>query len=440
MHGRVGIEHNDRAAQTLLRGRAGAVAAERDTPCLTDVFVIDQRLFLVDLLLDLLAAARAVLNAVAADWDARAGEALAHLHVVHQAEFDRVHIELLRKAVHQNFAAERELRVAVAAERAARHMVCENAQADERVVRHVVLQFTRGGGHDRRRVRGVGAGVQAERRIKELQLAVFVRADAKINVGGVTHDGVEVLLARIEQLHGALDLARDERRGVLGVQLLARAEACADKRLDDVHVHFLEAEELGQNAALLEHRLRAAVDRHVLAVAEVADAAGQLDHRVLHRRRDEVVFENDVGLFLAHSDVALRHLAPLDDVRVGKVRLHRGRVVRERGLDVKDRRKVLIFDLHRLGGGAGRLLRLRGDDGHAVADGQRLGRQHLFIRHQKRRGRVARAVEVGLRGLLRQGAAEVSGNLFRLAHIDAQNLGVGIRAAHQRGVGHVGEL
>ena len=26
------------------------------------------------------------------------------------------------------------------------------------------------------------------------------------------------------------------------------------------------------------------------------------------------------------------------------------------------------------------------DDGHAVADGQRLGRQHLFIRRQKRRG------------------------------------------------------
>ena len=35
------------------------------------------------------------------------------------------------------------------------------------------------------------------------------------------------------------------------------------------------------------------------------------------------------------------------------MRLHRGRVVGERGLDVKDRRKVLIFDLHRLGGGAG---------------------------------------------------------------------------------------
>lgn len=97
----------------------------------------------------------------------------------------------------------------------------------------------------------------------------------------MTHDGVEVLLARIEQLHGALDLAGDERRGVLGMQLLARAEACTDKRLDDVHVHFLEAEKLGQNAALLEHRLRAAVDRHVLAVAEVANAAGQLDHRVL---------------------------------------------------------------------------------------------------------------------------------------------------------------
>jgi len=76
----------------------------------------------------------------------------------------------------------------------------------------------------------------------------------------------------------------------------------------------------------------------------------------------------------------------------------------------------------------------------AMADGQRLGRQHLFIRHQKRRGRVARAVEVGLRGLLRQGAAEKTGNLFRLAHIDAQHLGVGIRAAHERGVGHVGKL
>ena len=80
------------------------------------------------------------------------------------------------------------------------------------------------------------------------------------------------------------------------------------------------------------------------------------------------------------------------------------------------------------------------DAGHAVADGQRLGRQHLFIRHQKRRGRVARAVEIGLRGLLRQGAAKKTGNLFRLARINAEYLGVGIRAAHERGVGHVGEL
>ena len=80
------------------------------------------------------------------------------------------------------------------------------------------------------------------------------------------------------------------------------------------------------------------------------------------------------------------------------------------------------------------------DDGHAVADGQRLGRQHLFIRHQKRRGRVARAVEVGLRGLLRQRAAEIPRHLLRLAYINAQHLSVGIRAAHERGAGHVGKL
>ena len=76
------------------------------------------------------------------------------------------------------------------------------------------------------------------------------------------------------------------------------------------------------------------------------------------------------------------------------------------------------------------------DDAHAVADGQRLGRQHLFIRHQKRRGRVARAVEIHLRRLLRQRAAEIPRHILRLRRVDAQHLCMRIRAAHQLCIHH----
>ena len=187
----------------------------------------------------------------------------------------------------------------------------------------------------------------------------------------------------------------------------------------------------------MEHRLRTAVNRQVLAVAEVANAAGQLNHRVLHGRRDEMAFHDNVGLRLALGNVALRHLAPLNDIRLRQVRLYRGRILCERCLDIKERCKRFIFDLHRFGSRTGSFLRFRSDDGHAVAEHQRLVSQHLFICHQQWGRRVARTVEIFLRRFLRQGTAEVAGDLLRLARINAKYLGVGMGAAHQRGIRHV---
>ena len=71
------------------------------------------------------------------------------------------------------------------------------------------------------------------------------------------------------------------------------------------------------------------------------------------------------------------------------------------------------------------------NDGHAVADGQRFGRQHLFIRHQKRRGRVARAVEVGLRGLLDLRVARAAAEIAGHGGVDLLARGMGV-AVEQR--------
>ena len=73
----------------------------------------------------------------------------------------------------------------------------------------------------------------------------------------------------------------------------------------------------------------------------------------------------------------------------------------------------------------------------AVAEHQRLVGQHLLICHQQWGRRVARTVEIFLRRFLRQGTAEVAGDLLRLARINAEYLGVGMGAAHQRGIRHV---
>ena len=86
-----------------------------------------------------------------------------------------------------------------------------------------------------------------------------------------------------------------------------------------------------------------------------------------------MAFHDNVGLRLALGNVALRHLAPLNDIRLRQVRLYRGRILCERCLDIKERCKHFIFDLHRFGSRTGSFLRFRSDDGHAVAEHQRWG-------------------------------------------------------------------
>ena len=220
------------------------MTAECDAPRLPDFVVVNKGLFFVDFLLKLPASARALLNAVTAHRNTRARKALSHLYMVHQAELHRVHVQPLRQTIHQDLSAKGKLRVTVTAERAARDMVGKDAQTHERIIRHIILQFTRSGSNDRRCVRGVRTRIQAECRIKELHFAVFVHTDAKIHVRGVAHNGIELFLTRVEQLDWAAHFTRNERRGMLRMQLLTRAKARTDKRLDDVHINFLDPKNL----------------------------------------------------------------------------------------------------------------------------------------------------------------------------------------------------
>ena len=152
-----------------------------------------------------------------------------------------------------------------------------------------------------------------------------------------------------------------------------------------------------------------------------------------------MVLQDDVGLRLAHSPVALGNLPPLDDVVGSNVGLQGVCLLIQSLLDLQIGGQLLVLHLHPVGGLPGRLLRLRGHTGNAVAQRLGLQGQHRLILHEQRGGRVARAVEIVLGYLLRQQAAQITGHLLRLAHINAQHLGPGIGAAYQRRISHVGQ-
>ena len=134
-----------------------------------------------------------------------------------------------------------------------------------------------------------------------------------------------------------------------------------------------------------------------------------------------MVFHDNVGLRLALGNITLRHLAALDNIVRRNMRLKRGSIRRKRGLNIQHRRNDLIFYLHSFGSGSSRRLRLSGNDSYAVSEHQRLVSQHLLVRHQQRRRRISRAVEVCPRGLLRQCTAKVTRNGLCLTCINTEH-------------------
>ena len=58
-------------------------------------------------------------------------------------------------------------------------------------------------------MRSVGTSIEAKGRVKQLELPALIYADTQINIGGVAHNGVEILLTRVEQFNWATNPARD---------------------------------------------------------------------------------------------------------------------------------------------------------------------------------------------------------------------------------------
>lgn len=320
-------------------------------------------------------------------------------------------------------------------------MVREQAFAVEEVALDGVLEFSRARAEDGRAVRRVWPRVELVVGVEGRQLSLFRRAEAHRRRCSVPDDRAgQLLLARVDDLDGPLDLLRQERRRRLRVKLLARAEAAADRRLDDAYFVFADADEFADYPALLKDGLGVAPDRELAPVAEVADAGGRFDRRMLHRRNVKTALDDDVRVFETLVGVALFDLALPDDVVFGKVRLKRFVSSFQRLVYREDRRQYGIFDDDFIAGLAACFGGLGGDAEYAVARALRFRREYLFIFKQQRRGRVARAVVEGVRHILRQERAHISGDGLRGAQIYFSDDGARVGTSDDGPIDHSRQL
>ena len=215
-----------------------------------------------------------------------------------------------------------------------------------------------------------------------------------------------------------------------GVDLAA--EAAADRAADELEL-VQRPLQMGRDDAEREvHRLRARVDRQPAVRFGHGDADLRLHRHLLDCLRavdaldDHVrLVEGPVDIALAHAAVVVGavvriHVAPLVDLR---------RIRVEPRSDVEESRPLLEVDLDRFGGGARRLLRLRGDGGDRltlVAD-VTLGEQRLV-------GGDAESLEMAVHVLRHVGGGDdgvYAGHRLGLRRVEARDHGVVVRRAER---------
>ena len=321
---------------------------------------------------------------------------LARILRVLQPHLQRVDAERRGELVHVLLDGEGRLQVAVAAKRAGIGIVRVHRGRVVLAVRDAVQR--RDGLHHHERRRRAPGGVRAVvvQRLADAkgQRAVLLRTAAQAQqhrLPGRRRD--EFLFAREHELHrpvGRLGEEHADRLERIDVEL--RAEAAADRRLDDADAGRVHAQDLGELALVQEGHLRVRVQRQVAGRVEFGDHAGHAHAAVRHVVQAEPVVDDHVGFGLAGRDVALRvverhgHVVPVRVGIAGFARLQR--FVRRRrwqllvvdhrraGLQgvgrIGQRRQILVLDLDQAQRRGGDLRGIGGDRGDLVAQAPHL--------------------------------------------------------------------
>ena len=188
------------------------------------------------------------------------------VHVA-QAEFQRIHPNGLRQAIHLRLDDEGGLGIAEAAHRTGDGVVRVDAVGDHPRVRHAVqgahgLHEHQGGD---RAPGDIGAVVQQEFHIPYPESAIAHGSRPRPDAHGLAaFGGDELFLAGEDQAHRLPGLLRQPHAdGLEGVHVQPAAEAAPDGRLDDADVAAGNSQRFGQVALQQERDLRRAPDGQV---------------------------------------------------------------------------------------------------------------------------------------------------------------------------------
>ncbi len=222
----------------------------------------------------------------------------------------------------------------------------------------------------------VGAGVGDDAGPDREQLAVVVAADGVVEPHRVTlRVEAEALPARQRQEHGALRPLREQSSMALDIEVLFRAEGATRRHVRDAHALFREPQERRDLAAVVPDALALRVDLELAVPVghgqrRLGLEEGMFDDLGAEGLRDHVRRPRESGIDVAALQLRDRqHVAAL---------VQRGGAVGQRCERVRHRFEHLVLDVDERRRRAGRVARLRGNDGDRVAD----VRGDLPLRHE----------------------------------------------------------
>ena len=247
--------------------------------------------------------------------------------------------------------------------------------------------------------------------------------------------------------HGYLDrmaaLARERGSDRLKVDGRLAAEAAADFHGDDLDARVRDAQHRGCAVSNLEVPLRAAPDSDSAVSLPPRGRGVRLDVPLMHGRGAEGPLHDQVRLGEALLDVAERHFGVAGYVALVVV-VQLGRAVRDCFLDIGYGGQHFVLDIDEREGFFGGVRALGGDCGDCLSFVQRLlAGEGVVAQMLQVRGRAgdnhARLIgSVGEVGGCNDG--EDFGVRLRLARVDGDDVGVGVRAAKHLAVQHAGQV
>ncbi len=393
----------------------------------------------------------------AVERDRRAGAGLERKHVRHSfrrhqvaaADLGAVEAELIGDAVEQALHREGGFRIAGAAHRHGGDLVGLDHAYVERIGRQQV-----GAREPGRRVvrevdalRRIGAFVVDHLSAHAEEPSVVVEGDLEVPILlALLNGGEEMLAPVLDPLdRPPQDEAGGGERRLFRIEHELGAEAAADVRRHHAQPVLVEREEPHQEGARLVGELRRRPQRQPLLVHVVdRDRAAPFDRM----RPAAVLLEVDAGAVRRAreglGDVAIG-LPELDE-EIARPRAMGARRARGQRLPaIGDCRQRLVVDRDQRGGVLGEVARPRDHQRHRLADEGDL----VLGQHERRDvGRQLRGAKLQRQPLLREQRRKLgerehgvhAGMAPRRSGIDAADQGMGMRAAHERRLEHVGKF